>query len=136
MSRVGKFGRIIIKAPGESGTLLSSRAWDQVMEVDRMIQDIVVEHEGAEYRYRDVCARWGGQCRSVASPVKTKKMPTLIRDKNCARLPFCNTLSNFKSEETSRILKNSVGFPLYTTQRDYTVSNAFSWKILQNHFRS
>ena len=35
------------------------------MEVDRMIQDIVVEHEGAEYRYRDVCARWGGQCRYV-----------------------------------------------------------------------
>ena len=65
MSRVGKFGRIIIKAPGESGTLLSSRAWDQVMEVDKMIQDIVVEHEGAEYRYRDVCARWAGQCRSV-----------------------------------------------------------------------
>ena len=79
---MGKFGRIIIKAPGESGTLLTSRAWDQVsgirwspaetnddvfqvMEVDRMIQDIVVEHEGAEYRYRDVCARWGGQCRYV-----------------------------------------------------------------------
>ena len=33
--------------------------------MDRMIQDIVVEHEGAEYRYRDVCARWGGQCRYV-----------------------------------------------------------------------
>ena len=85
MSRVGKFGRIIIKAPGESGTLLSARAWDQVrqlsdqsklnrqrdnvcvfkvMEVDRMIQDIVVEHEGAEYRYRDVCAKWAGHCRS------------------------------------------------------------------------
>ena len=33
MSRVGKFGRIIIKAPGESGTLLSTRAWDQVSQL-------------------------------------------------------------------------------------------------------
>ena len=96
MSRVGKFGRIIIKAPGESGTLLTSRAWDQVsgirqspaetnahvfqvMEVDRMIQDIVVEHEGAEYRYRDVCARWGGQCRYITSQemyIRNLDLPT------------------------------------------------------------
>merc|ERR1719189_919683 len=46
MSRVGKFGRVIIKAPGESGTLLTTRAWDQVMEVDRLIREIVVKHEG------------------------------------------------------------------------------------------
>ena len=47
------------------------------MEVDRMIQDIVVEHEGAEYRYRDVCARWGGQCRYVV-PVEKCISGTLI----------------------------------------------------------
>ena len=42
----------------------------KVMEVDRMIQDIVVEHEGAEYRYRDVCAKWAGHCRSVAREIR------------------------------------------------------------------
>ena len=41
----------------------------KVMEVDRMIQDIVVEHEGAEYRYRDVCAKWAGHCRSVVREI-------------------------------------------------------------------
>ena len=40
------------------------------MEVDRMIQDIVVEHEGAEYRYRDVCAKWAGHCRSVVRQIQ------------------------------------------------------------------
>ena len=51
----------------------------QVMEVDRMIQDIVVEHEGAEYRYRDVCARWGGQCRYITSQemyIRNLDLPT------------------------------------------------------------
>ncbi len=47
----------------------------QVMEVDRMIQDIVVEHEGAEYRYRDVCARWGGQCRYVVQSRNVNQEP-------------------------------------------------------------
>ena len=28
-----------------------------------------VEHEGAEYRYRDVCAKWAGHCRSVVRQI-------------------------------------------------------------------
>ena len=35
------------------------------MEVDRLIREIVVKHEGAEYSYEHVCAKWAGHCRSV-----------------------------------------------------------------------
>ena len=63
MSRVGKFGRLIIKSSAEGGSLLTSAVWSQIMEVDDMVQNIVVEHEGAGYRYTDVCARWAGRCR-------------------------------------------------------------------------
>jgi len=64
MSRVGKFGRIIIKSSEEGGSLLTSRMWNQILQVEDMVQNILVEHEGAGYRYMDVCARWAGRCRS------------------------------------------------------------------------
>ena len=63
MSRVGKFGRIIIKSSEDGGSLLTSRMWNQILQVEDMVQNILVEHEGAGYRYMDVCARWAGRCR-------------------------------------------------------------------------
>ena len=30
-----------------------------------MIREIVVKHEGAEYSYEHVCAKWAGHCRYV-----------------------------------------------------------------------
>ena len=62
MSRVGKFGRLIITSP-EGGSLLRTVIWEQIVRVDELVRRITVEHEGEERTYGDLCARWGGECR-------------------------------------------------------------------------
>ena len=53
-----------------------------------MIQDIVVEHEGAEYRYRDVCAKWAGHCRSVLRQIRGFSIVTSSNCKSVMPLYF------------------------------------------------
>ena len=62
MSRVGKFGRVIITAADE-GTLLRTKLWNQIIELENMIYDITVEYEGLSFQYEDVCAKWDGICK-------------------------------------------------------------------------
>ena len=62
MSRVGKFGRLILTSP-DGGTLLRTVIWDQILRVDELVRSITVEHEGEERAYAWLCARWGGSCR-------------------------------------------------------------------------
>lgn len=62
MSRVGKFGRLIITSP-DGGTLLRSDIWEQILSVDSLVRRIPVEHEGQQMSYGELCARWGGDCR-------------------------------------------------------------------------
>ena len=64
MSRVGKFGRVILVARG--GSLLRTAVWEQVVGVEALVQAITVTHEGEDFRYGDLCARWAGQCRYQA----------------------------------------------------------------------
>ena len=61
MSRVGKFGRVILVARG--GSLLTTAVWEQVVGVEALVQAVTVTHEGEDYTYRELCARWAGQCR-------------------------------------------------------------------------
>ena len=63
MSRVGKFGRVIVKTVHDGGTILNSRTWAQIEQLEQMIQNISVEHENVGYQYKDICARWNGYCR-------------------------------------------------------------------------
>ena len=62
MSRVGKFGRLILTS-SDGGSLLRTVIWEQIVRVDELVRSITVEHEGEERTYRDLCARWGGACR-------------------------------------------------------------------------
>ena len=62
MSRVGKFGRVIITASDE-GSLLRTKLWNQIIELENMIYDISVEYEGLSYQYGDVCAKWNNICK-------------------------------------------------------------------------
>ena len=64
MSRVGKFGRVILVARG--GSLLRTAVWEQVVGVEALVQAITVTHEGEDFRYAELCARWAGQCRYQA----------------------------------------------------------------------
>lgn len=63
MSRVGKFGRVIITAADE-GTLLRTKLWNQIIELENIIYDITVEYEGLNFQYEDVCAKWDGICKT------------------------------------------------------------------------
>lgn len=65
MSRVGKFGRVILVARG--GSLLTTAVWEQVVGVEALVQAVTVTHEGEDYTYSDLCARWAGQCRYPSS---------------------------------------------------------------------
>jgi len=63
MSRVGKFGRVIITA-ADGGTLLRTKLWNQIIELENIIYDITVEYEGLNFQYQDVCAKWDGICKT------------------------------------------------------------------------
>ena len=65
MSRVGKFGRMILTS-SDGGTLLRSVIWEQILQVDDLVRRITVEHEGEQKDYGELCARWGGECRWVS----------------------------------------------------------------------
>merc|ERR1719419_682968 len=63
MSRVGKFGRVIITA-SDGGTLLRTSLWNQIIELENIVYGINVEYEGLNFQYEDVCAKWDGICKS------------------------------------------------------------------------
>ena len=62
MSRVGKFGRVIITA-SDGGTLLKTSLWNQIIELENIVYGINVEYEGLNFQYEDVCAKWDGICK-------------------------------------------------------------------------
>ena len=62
MSRVGKFGRVIITA-ADGGSLLRSRMWNQIVQLENMVLNMSVEYEGLAFRYKDICAKWDGICK-------------------------------------------------------------------------
>ena len=62
MSRVGKFGRVIITA-SDGGTLLRTSLWNQIIELENIVYGINVEYEGLNFQYEDVCAKWDGICK-------------------------------------------------------------------------
>ena len=66
---MGKFGRVIIKTVHEGGTLLNTKTWSEISELEQMIENITVEHENVGYKYKDICARWNGRCRLVGNQI-------------------------------------------------------------------
>jgi len=62
MTRVGKFGRVIITA-ADGGSLLRSSMWADIIGLDSLVHSFSVLHEGQHLHYADLCARWNGQCK-------------------------------------------------------------------------
>ena len=63
VSRVGKYGRLIVKVAEDEGNLMRSDVWRDILRIDSLVQNIQVEHGPGIYRYSDICARWAGACR-------------------------------------------------------------------------
>jgi len=62
MSRIGKFGRLIVTQK-DLGSILRTEFWNDLIDIEEAVYNISIEHEGVAYRYEDICARWNGYCK-------------------------------------------------------------------------
>lgn len=58
----GRFGRVIITAKDADENLLRTSVWKELRLLDDIIQNTTVEYDGDVFSYRQICARWEGEC--------------------------------------------------------------------------
>lgn len=58
----GRFGRVIITAKDGDDNLLRTKVWKELRLLDDIIQNTTVEYDGDTFSYREICARWEGEC--------------------------------------------------------------------------
>lgn len=62
LSPTGRFGRVIIISKDENSNLLRRAVWDELRQLDSIIQNATVQYEGESFTYHEACARWEGEC--------------------------------------------------------------------------
>jgi len=62
MSRIGKFGRLIV-TQNPLGSILRTEFWNDLIDIEEAVYNISIEHEGISYQYEDICAKWNGYCK-------------------------------------------------------------------------
>jgi len=60
-TKFGLYGYVMVTAKN-GNSILQPQIWSEVRRLQNIIVDITVEHEGVEYKYQDLCAKWGGEC--------------------------------------------------------------------------
>jgi hypothetical protein len=58
----GRFGRVIITSKDNDENILRSEVWKELRLLDDIIQNTTVEYDGDIFSYREICARWEGEC--------------------------------------------------------------------------
>jgi hypothetical protein len=61
MSRMGKFGRVIVTS-NPIGSILRTDFWNDLIDIEEAVYNVTVEHEGIAYAFGDICAKWNGYC--------------------------------------------------------------------------
>ncbi|XP_067124437.1 patched domain-containing protein 3-like [Centruroides vittatus] len=61
MTRPGKFGRVIAVAK-DGGTMLRNSVFEEVLELDDLIQNMSVYWDDEEWHYKQTCAKQNGKC--------------------------------------------------------------------------
>ena len=46
----------------DGGSVLEPEAWSEVRLIHEAVMGLEVEVKGSRYTYRDICARWHGEC--------------------------------------------------------------------------
>ena len=59
--RYGLYGYVMVTG-NEGRSILNPDVWAEVRMIQNTILEMRVEHEGAEYRYTDLCVKWNGEC--------------------------------------------------------------------------
>jgi len=52
---------VLVTTKNESNTLIPE-VWRELAQLDEIIHNVTIQHHGKEYRYADLCSRWGDQC--------------------------------------------------------------------------
>ena len=46
----------------DGNNILQPEIWTEVKSLQDMIVNLKVTHEGRDYQYQDICAKWNGEC--------------------------------------------------------------------------
>lgn len=61
IARAKYFAKLYIRAK-DGGTMFRRNVWEEVVLLDKLVQNITVEWDGKDYRYQEMCGKWQGQC--------------------------------------------------------------------------
>lgn len=60
-TKFGLYGYVMVTAK-DGNSVLEPGVWAEVKSLQDVIVNLRVSHEGQEYQYEDICAKWNGQC--------------------------------------------------------------------------
>lgn len=60
-TKFGLYGYVMVTAR-DGNSVLEPEVWAEVKSLQDVIVNLRVSHEGREYQYEDICAKWNGQC--------------------------------------------------------------------------
>ena len=60
-TKYGLYGYVMVLAK-DGRSILQPQIWSEVKQLQDLIVHMTVEHEGVEYQYSDLCAKWNGEC--------------------------------------------------------------------------
>ena len=60
-TKFGLYGYVMVTAKS-GNSILQPQIWSEVKSLQDIIVNMKIEHEGRDYQYADICAKWNGQC--------------------------------------------------------------------------
>lgn len=61
---IGRFGRVIITTKDGVRNMIRREVFQEMRILDEMIQNATATFEGESFTYKDICAKWEGDCFS------------------------------------------------------------------------
>lgn len=58
----GRFGRVIVVSNDGDSNLIRPEVFKELRILDQIIQNTTVYHDGEEFKYEDVCAKFQDEC--------------------------------------------------------------------------
>ncbi|XP_037031767.1 patched domain-containing protein 3 isoform X2 [Bradysia coprophila] len=88
ITRPGRFGRVIITPHDGINNLIRPEIFKELRILDQLIQNTTVYHDGEEFKYADVCAKWQDECFNNDILGLDKIMDEIISKKTNLTFPF------------------------------------------------
>ncbi|XP_023294117.2 patched domain-containing protein 3 [Lucilia cuprina] len=62
ITRPGRFGRVIVIPKDGNDNMIRREIFQELRQLDNIIQNATVTYEGETFTYKDTCARWENEC--------------------------------------------------------------------------